>query len=437
MPNRPELAEVLDLLLDAVCVVDAAGCFVYVSAAAEQIFGYRPEEMIGRPMIGFVAPEDRERTQSAAAQVMGGEPLPSFENHYLHRLGHRVPVMWSARWSAEHGMRIAVAHDVSEKRRAERLQHALFALSEAAHETGDVASLLCRTHTILDRMLPADRCAIVLRDPQTLALRTAYRSDNGQPVAEAAPELLGGHVIERGEALLCHPGDPRLEDGSECSWIGVPLHDEHSVIGCLSLMREQASVRFTATDLELLHHVSRQIAAAIERKQLQARLERMAHHDTLTGLPNRGLLLDRLEVALARARRHAHLLGLLFVDLDDFKRINDEQGHAAGDALLCEVARRLQASVRACDTVSRIGGDEFVVLIEDLVEESHAHQVGETLRTRLEQGLPEDVALNCRASVGVAVFPRDGADVDGLLSRADQAMYVAKRRRQHETADTS
>ncbi|MCK7595553.1 diguanylate cyclase domain-containing protein [Pseudomarimonas salicorniae] len=427
MPDRPDLSEVLDLLLDAVCVVDREGRFVYVSAAGERIFGYPPEAMRGRRMIELVAPEDRPRTLEASARVMAGNPLPHFENHYVHRLGHRVPIMWTARWSEAHGMRIAVARDITERRRAEQLHHALFALSEAAHETRDLHALLGRTHAILDGLLPDSHCEVVLRDNGQDRLHYLYRSER-HPTAgidPAADPFLAG-VIEAGRARRSNDGSAgSARSGSR---IGVPLVGESSVIGCIALERDPGRAGFGEDDLELLRHVSRQVAAAIERNRLHARLERLAHFDALTGLPNRSLLIDRVEVAIARAERHGHQLALLFVDLDGFKQINDERGHAAGDRLLQETAHRLQRAVRSCDTVARIGGDEFVILIEDLVEPQGAQHVADSIGRQL-QASTDGVDPLCGASVGIALYPRDGVDVYCLLARADKAMYEAKRAR--------
>ena len=429
MPHRLQLGEVLDLLVDAVCLVDGEGRFVHVSAGFERILGYRPEEVVGRRMIELVAPEDRERTLQAASRVASGSVLAHFENHYLHKLGHRVPLMWTARWSDLHGLRIGVARDISERRRAERIQQALFAVAEAAHETREPTTLLMRVHAMLDRLLPVEHCALALRDPETGDLRYLYRNDEDDPPGVLhAVDPLSAKVIERGQAQREVLSDPGLGDGASCHWMGVPLPGDGGLRGCLSVSCAAEHGRYDESDLDLLRYVARQVGAALERGMLQARLERMAHRDPLTGLPNRRLLLDRLEVAIGRAHRHAHRLALLFVDLDDFKQVNDSRGHAAGDALLREVAERLQAAVRACDTVSRIGGDEFVVLVEDLAEDTHAEEIARTLRQRLAEPLPGLHAAGCRASIGIALFPRDGQDLDSLLSRADQAMYAEKHR---------
>lgn len=163
------------------------------------------------------------------------------------------------------------------------------------------------------------------------------------------------------------------------------------------------------------------------QKHYQTQLERIAHYDTLTGLPNRTLLRDRLELALAQAARQHNTVAVAFIDLDGFKAVNDQWGHAAGDALLATVAQRLRDALRESDTVARLGGDEFVAVLGDLRDVGQALPVLERCLERLREPylLAEGVA-SLSASIGVAVFPRDGETADTLLRHADQAMYTAK-----------
>ena len=177
---------------------------------------------------------------------------------------------------------------------------------------------------------------------------------------------------------------------------------------------------------QLTHYIG--VFSDITRlKTHEAQLAHIAHYDVLTGLPNRRLLGDRMQVALARARREQLPLAVCMLDLDGFKQVNDVHGHAAGDDLLVEVARRLQKGMREGDTVARLGGDEFVLLLSDLQHPKESHSMLE----RVLQAIAQPIALGgamvrVSASVGMTRYPHDDADADTLLRHADQAMYAAK-----------
>ena len=164
-----------------------------------------------------------------------------------------------------------------------------------------------------------------------------------------------------------------------------------------------------------------------ERKAAQARIEHLAHHDPLTDLPNRALLADRLGLAVTLAQRSEHPVGVLFVDLDHFKHINDSLGHSIGDRVLIEVARRLVSCVRASDTVARLSGDEFVVLLPEASGvEGVARVVASIMESIAEPFQINGHGLRLSASIGVSLFPRDGREGSALLTSADHAMYHAK-----------
>jgi diguanylate cyclase (GGDEF)-like protein len=174
-------------------------------------------------------------------------------------------------------------------------------------------------------------------------------------------------------------------------------------------------------------HVIGTMRDITERKQAEARIEFLAHHDALTGLPNRVLLRDRFEHARAYSERNSSSLAMLFIDLDNFKAVNDSLGHAAGDELLKAVVQRLDQCVRDTDTVSRQGGDEFIVLLHDLPDHGTAERVaGEVLLRLGEPFRVGEHLLNSGGSIGIALYPADGCDFDVLLQKADTAMYNAK-----------
>jgi diguanylate cyclase (GGDEF)-like protein/PAS domain S-box-containing protein len=189
----------------------------------------------------------------------------------------------------------------------------------------------------------------------------------------------------------------------------------------------QAPGAFGPEETRFLAAAASMVAAALQRLDSEARLAYLAQFDALTGLPNRALLADRFSMMIVQARRRGAALGVLFIDLDDFKLVNDTQGHAAGDVLLKEAAKRLQSAVRDGDTVARISGDEFAVILTDLARPDDAALVAQKIIDRLSA--PADIdgqEVVVTASIGIAAFPADGEDAETLLGAADAAMYRAK-----------
>jgi diguanylate cyclase (GGDEF)-like protein len=185
--------------------------------------------------------------------------------------------------------------------------------------------------------------------------------------------------------------------------------------------------RYTEEDKQLLQFVSAQVATAIERKQNETRLRHIAQHDALTDLPNRKLFDERLNVAIARADRENEGLGVLYIDLDHFKCINDTLGHDIGDRLLHEVARRIAGCVRETDTVGRMGGDEFVVLLTGISHPRQAQIVADKILAAMQCPFETiEGPLSATASIGVAMYHGHG-EAQQLVREADNAMYAAKK----------
>lgn len=182
----------------------------------------------------------------------------------------------------------------------------------------------------------------------------------------------------------------------------------------------QLARSFVQMQEEIVEHLE-------ELSRNRSALEHLARHDPLTGLPNRRVFFERLEHALAAARRSAKPLAVLFVDLDHFKQLNDSLGHGIGDRVLQAVANLLRSATRESDTVARLGGDEFVILIEQLDDPSRVIAVLHKLHERFQLPmLLEGHEVQVQASMGVSLFPRDGDDIESLVQQADRAMYAAK-----------
>jgi diguanylate cyclase (GGDEF)-like protein len=208
------------------------------------------------------------------------------------------------------------------------------------------------------------------------------------------------------------------------TWLGV----EHPAESAREHWRYVISVTsFTAIALMVpgwaLHR------ALTKRERMLVEIQRLASHDGLTGLPNRRLFMDRLEQAMRRANRDGRRAAVMFLDLDDFKPINDTLGHREGDAVLRLMADRLARCVRETDTVARFGGDEFVIVVTDVDDRKDVEALAQKVNEALSQPLPVDGgAAILHASIGVALYPDHAPDAETLLLKADEAMYEAKNR---------
>jgi diguanylate cyclase (GGDEF)-like protein/PAS domain S-box-containing protein len=210
-------------------------------------------------------------------------------------------------------------------------------------------------------------------------------------------------------------------------WLIDDVTAQHEAADALRRARDELEVRVQERTAELAGANRLLQAEIVERRQAEARVHHMAYHDSLTGLPNRALLAERLDRAMLAARRDGRKLAVMFIDLDRFKTINDSLGHLTGDHLLKEVADRLCRVVRAVDTVARLGGDEFVVLVPGVRAAAECALVGDKIIQAIAEPVRfEGRSLHISPSIGICLYPDDGDDVETLMRKADAAMYHAK-----------
>ena len=227
------------------------------------------------------------------------------------------------------------------------------------------------------------------------------------------------------EELFC--SDPYILEQQPKSVLAFPLISHNQLRGIVYLENRLVQGAFSRERLELLKVLTTQISISIENARLYSNLERIAFHDSLTDLPNRRLLNHRLSEALSNARKNENLMGVIFLDLDRFKKINDSLGHAIGDRLLQLFARRLREVLRDGDIVSRWGGDEFTVLLPEVGSVEDVSKISQRILDNLKQPFElDDQKLYVKSSMGIAIYPQDGEDASTLLKNADAALYRAK-----------
>ena len=373
-------AAVLEGLPDAVVAAARDGRIVFVNAIAEELFGYPRAELLGRPVDVLWPERVRERYIRNMELYFATEHPMRFSTAAwgLRRDGSEFigEMSWGIVETTAGSLLLAVGRDISEQRAAEARLRAVAAMGERALAGADPADIAFEAIERLRKLLPVASAEVRLAGGASLA---TYGPD---------PEAGLRFAIGTGDELLVAPTRPLVEE-----------------------------------ELSFVRAVAHTLATALARLRDEERMRHEAVHDPLTGLANRTLLRDRLEHALARSERETGATAVLFVDLDNFKRVNDEHGHAAGDAALVELGRRLQTAVRPGDTIARMGGDEFVALCEDVSEES-ALTVGRRLLEAIQLPFTSGgVEHELSASVGIAL---GHSDPDALLANADTATYRAK-----------
>ncbi len=344
--------------------------------------------------------------------------------------------------SDEGAIVVVNARDLTERRRAEerqaahlRYQECTARFGQAALAKRDAAGLVAEAVQVVREALGSGVAAYLERGAGELeaivqGIAGASEAAAGGGAGELAPEEAVCQVLRTAEPVLVD-GKPRAMPrfpwaaDAECGAF-VPVHGEHDVRGVLCALLPQRSA-LGPEESRFLVAAASVLSAGLSRIESEGRLAFLAQFDVLTGLPNRALLRDRFSQLIVQARRHGYNLGVLFIDLDDFKMVNDSLGHAGGDELLKVAASRLLAAVRPGDTVARISGDEFAVILGDLARPDDGAIVAQKIIDSL--AAPLEVAgqeVFVTASIGIAAFPADGEDAETLLAAADAAMYRAK-----------
>ena len=431
--RRRAEAELQDLLLKQHAILENAsvgilftqdGVIIHCNPRMEAIYGWPHGSLVGRKSdVFFCDTQDYETFGRTVAPTLMTGGLVDVEWRNVRKDGSLI---WSRHLAkaltGQDGARstIWISEDITERKKIEQdLAAANRDLEQRVHER---TAELEKAHQQLDAMIQSSPMAIYTRDR-----RGAVTSWN--PAAErifgwSAQEIIGQRMpaigpdkeqefadllrrVLSGETLMqMELTRPRRD--------GKPIHLSMT----FSPMRDaQGAIAGYLT-----------IAADVtERKEAEKQVQFLAYHDALTGLPNRLLLQDRLDQAMAHAERTGTHVALMFLDLDNFKQINDTLGHACGDLLLKEVTARLQECVRDTDTISRQGGDEFVVVLRDLPDSQTAVPVLDKIMVQMQKPVRiEGSELTTSVSIGVALFPDDGRTFDTLLKKADMAMYRAK-----------
>ena len=394
---------------DIIVLVNRKGIITYENPAVERYLGLKVEERIGAGVFERIHPDDLKLSIDTFNMLSGdiNAPDPHFEIRLRHRNGswHTFELVGS-KMIHENVVEYVIINlrDITERKQMEKelrqseekyrtilenIQEGYFEVDLAGNYTFFNDSL-CRIHGY----------------PKEELLGMNNRQYTDKETAKKVFQAFN-KVYNTGEPL------------KEFNW---------------QITRKDGAKRFIEASVSLQKDSSDKpigfrgiIRDITERKQIEQQLNHIATHDTLTGLPNRMLFIDRLEVALAQSKRNRHKLAVMMLDLDHFKDINDTLGHMVGDQLLKEVGYRLSGLLRQNDTVARLGGDEFIVLLSDLERMEDVIRVAKIVLKAFGQPFVcGNHKLTSSTSIGIAVYPDDGEDIDSLLKKSDVAMYSVK-----------
>jgi diguanylate cyclase (GGDEF)-like protein/PAS domain S-box-containing protein len=420
------------------------GAFLYVSPACRSVLGYEPDELIGRAAHDFIHEEDVASLEA----IFKGDPAQGVSSLAFRARRKEGGYVWleAASQAVRHRESSAIieiqmsSRDITLRKRAEALETGRAHVLEMVAENRPFFDILEELVRLVERMYPAALAsAVMLTDGRVEHaapnLPEAFRDALTQQLKSTECEIYDVSHYQNQPVRCSHMDSDRLWDElrSEIAdhdlrtcW-SILLRSGTGAVRGLFSVYHQHPLEPDRSAIELLDMVGRLITIASEHRDLSAQLAYQAHHDWLTGLPNRQLFEDRLNHGLSRAVRNKQMLGLLCIDLDRFKHINDTLGHHAGDSALVEFTRRIKSVLRDSDTLARIGGDEFTLLIPDLKDRSHALHVARKLVEALEPAFQiAGSELYMTSSIGIAVYPHDAEDAPSLQKNADLALYRAK-----------
>ncbi|MGE5523591.1 MAG: EAL domain-containing protein [Rhodospirillaceae bacterium] len=456
------LAAIVDSSEDAVISRGLDYRIVSWNPAAERMFGYTAREAIGQDIGILIPPELHHEVSRNRQLLMRGGMVKTYDTVRVGKDGRRIPVSLTLSPIRDAtGAMIGnslILRDISERRDAERRIERLTRFYAALNETNEAIMRITDREALFARVceIAATKGQLALAwiavvDWDERSVRCAAAAGAEVSYVPGACERINASRMQGDSptatslrnncAVIFNQAPP---DGA-APWRAVcARHDMHALatipltqsgkaFGALCLYAREFGY-FDPELVLLLRKMADNVSFALDnyvreakRRQAEQHVRHLAHHDVLTALPNRSLLAERVESAIAHARRGGTQLALLFVDLDRFKLINDSLGHLIGDQVLKNVAERLLRCVRSSDTVGRQGGDEFLVLLPDIGHVDDAARVAEKIIAEVTRpcfvGQHE---LATGASIGIAIYPENGADMVELVRNADAAMYAAK-----------
>lgn len=431
--------ELIENAFEIIVIVNMDGIVCYANPSIRRVLGYSPAELIGMDLTKLVHADDVARTAALIEQIKSVQQQEAVQPHLIeacfhHQDGSRrtLESIFKALDTPTVKGIVINSRDITERKHEENLRNGTSHILEMIATDAPLQEVLTKLVRVVEAQSGGILCAILL-----------LQDDNAQMRFGAGPniplECVGAieqtavaqrdHISwidirqdTRWEAYLEHAA----QHGLHAYYTKPILSSQGNVLGVFNMYFRENRVP-SESEIRTALSAIRLAAITIERHHAKEKIGHMAYHDTLTGLPNRILLKDRLSQAIVHAQRIKDGVAILFIDLDQFKLINDSLGHHIGDRLLQSVAQRLQYCMRKDDTLARFGGDEFVLVLMAPADDHSAGQVAEKIKDVLKLPIVvEGHELHVGCSIGISLYPDDGSDPETLMRNADIAMYHAK-----------
>jgi len=440
--SEAELLALFASMEDVVLVIDREGVYRKIAPTNAGLLVKPPAELLNKSLQDVFPPEQAENFLNVVRQVLDSKQTAKIE--YDLSIGDRTVWFGTSISLLTEDTTLWVSHDITQRKRYELVQNAIFRITQAAITSEGMDVLYSSIHSILGELIPAENFYIALYDPDTDLISFPYYIDqcDDQPPTPMPIQGLTGYVIRTGRPLLATRAElERLVQKGEVEvvgtlgedWLGAPLKVEGRTIGVMAVQSYLPEIHYDQDDMNFLEFVSTQVAQAIERKHSEEELRNLSLTDELTGLFNRRGFTILAEQQMKLAHRMKRRMLLLFSDVDKLKTINDTFGHPVGDLALKEVASVMKETFREVDIVARLGGDEFVILAPDASGDSVdilVERLQNTLDARNRQGARP---YHMTVSVGIAYYdPEKPCTLNELVTQADALMYIQKQSRRAE-----
>lgn len=383
--------------LDLFCIADMKGYFIKMNQQWQNLLGYDLAELESKPFLEFVHPDDIAATKQAMTDLISHLPVKNFINRYRHQDGSWHWIQWNS--CAKSEFIYAAARDISEQKKTEdelRLAALVYQNSSEAMMITDAENCIISVNPAFTQCTGYALNDVLGKNPKILS--------SGRQSPEFYQKMW--HALNTTGRWQGEVYNRRKNSDIFVEWviINTVFNDDGSVQRRVALFSDIS-----------------------EKKKSEELIWFQANYDPLTKLPNRRLFVDRLQQELIKAQRDQLSIGLLFIDLDRFKEVNDGLGHSMGDELLIKVANRISQCVRKSDTVARLGGDEFTVIVTELKDNTDIDKIAQNILTALEQPFTLGTSqAYVTGSIGIALSPTDADNFEDLIRYADQAMYAAK-----------